>query len=329
MKKLFVFLTYLLAFNIYAQNYVRVEGRGTNLEAAKENAFREAIQLTVGTIVLSQRLSTIQGIKKDNISVFSAGYIDDFKIINISHKTNEVVVLLDVLVAESRMFNQVLSSGNSNEPIDGQRLHGTVNSYLNQRNQADNMLSELMTTYPNNAYILKTKPYTVYIDNNRNTILSIPFKLSWNYDFIVSFNEAMKKLNDANFSFYQSAPGNVYVLAKNPKDYIIGEKTHFKFKDTVFLEKLKRHIESNELRLQLVLRDNNYNTIYQNCFIPLSIRGHKTPFYNVTNPKQFVIFGNEKEETELQLNVPGDKLHLLKQFSHLELLPVSNKRCDN
>lgn len=329
MKHLLVFIMFVCSLNLYAQNYIRVEGRGQNLEEAKEKGFREAIQTAVGTVVLSQRHSTMQGIKLDNISVYSAGYIDDFKIIRIVNINNEVVVTMDVLVAESKMFNHVLNNGSANESIDGHRLHNSVTSYLDQRKQADNLLSELMITYPENAYILKIKSYTVFIDNNRNTILSIPFKLTWNYDFIVSFGELMKKLNDDSFKFYQSAPGNVYIMAKNPKDYVLGERNHFKFKDTVILEKLKKIVESNELKLQLILRDNSYNIIYKNCFTPNSMSGHKNPFYSVTNQRQMVIFGNEKEESELQLTVPNNRLHLLKQFSHLELLPVSNKKCIN
>lgn len=329
MKKIFLMVVIFLSVNVFAKNYIRVEGHGSNLEIAKEKAFREAIQIAAGTIVLSQRITTMQDIKQDNISVYSAGYITDFKIIRVSNNNNEVHVILDVLVSESKMFNQVLNSGGTDKPFNGNNVHGAATSYLNQRRQADHLLHQLLNTYPENAYNLKTKSYTIYIDSDRNTILSIPFKLNWNYDFIVAFNEAMHKLNDSNFSFYQTAPGNVYVMAKNPKDYIIGERSHFKFKDVIFLENLKKYIENNELRLQLILRNNQYDVIYKNCFVPQGIRGHMTPFYDVTNANRITIYGNTAEETELQLTVPSHRLHLLKQVSHIELLPVSNKKCVN
>jgi hypothetical protein len=168
------------------------------------------------------------------------------------------------------------------------------------------------------------------MDNNRNTMLSVPYTLIWNYDFIVSFNEALDQLKDTNLNFFQSAPGNVVVMAKNPKDYIFGKKTHHKFRDTVFLSNLKNlFTDSNELRLQMVLRDNNHDIIDNICYVPLSLTGKKNPFYSVYSPSDMVIYGNEKEESVLELVIPHRSIHLLKKISDIEVSLVANKKCKN
>ena len=64
-----------------AEKYIRVVGEGNTIEQAKENAFRTAVQQRAGAVVLSERQSNLGNLSKDNISVFSAGYVDDFKII--------------------------------------------------------------------------------------------------------------------------------------------------------------------------------------------------------------------------------------------------------
>lgn len=331
MKKVFAIVALvMLSFQTFAQNYIRVEGRGSTIELAKENAFREAIQLSVGTLILSQRISTIKGIKSDDISVYSAGYIDDFKIVRLTKENSEVVVVLDVLVADSKLVNQVLTTGNNPVNFNGDRNHAAVKSYIDQRQQADSMLTQLMQTYPEKAFVLNTKSYNIYMDNNRNTILSVPYTLLWNYDFIVSFNEALDQLKDTNLNFFQAAPGNVIVMAKNPKDYIFGKKTHHKFRDTVFLSNLKNlFTDSNELRLQMILRDNNFNIIDSICYLPLSLSGKKNPFYSVYSPSNMIIYGNEKEDSVLEVLIPTSKIHLLKAISDIEVSLVSNKKCKN
>ena len=72
----------LFANTVIADNkYIRVVGEGSTVEQAKEDAFRTAVQQQAGAIVLSERQSNLGKLDKDNISLFSAGYVDDFKII--------------------------------------------------------------------------------------------------------------------------------------------------------------------------------------------------------------------------------------------------------
>jgi hypothetical protein len=57
-------------------------GNGTTLENAKNDAFRNAITMIVGTAVLSERESRKDNLTKDDLINYSAGYVDRYQIIN-------------------------------------------------------------------------------------------------------------------------------------------------------------------------------------------------------------------------------------------------------
>ena len=320
----------LLSSQVLAQKFIRVEGNGSTIELAKENAFREAIQLAVGTIVLSNRTIDLKEIKIDNISTYSAGYIDDFKIINLTKNNNQFTIVLDVLVADSRLYDQVLSRGQTNSDVHGNKIHSTVQTYINQRNQADKIFAQLMHTFPDKAFIVSSKNFTVYMDNYRNTTISIPYQLNWNYDFLVSLNEALDNFKDNNFNYFQHAPGNITIMAKNPKDFIFGVRTQHKFKDTVFLENLEALFTGhNEVRIKLNLLDVHNNIIYSQCHTPKSLTGRKDPFYSLYDHKRMVIYGNEKENANLDIIMSAKDINLIKHISNIELSVVARKKCNN
>ena len=166
-------------------NYIRVVGTAPTLEQAKELAFREAIQIRVGTIVLSERESSFENTLKDNVSVYSAGYVDDYKVISIVPKNSNVEVTVDVLVADSKLMNQKLSQGKDKKSFDGEKVVTTLNSFLQQKQKGDQLLQTVMGSYPKNAFVINQQPYVLSLDSYRNTILKIPYTIQWNNDFIV------------------------------------------------------------------------------------------------------------------------------------------------
>ena len=183
-------------------NYVRVTGEGKTQEQAKENAFREAIQIRVGTVILSERESTLKSLQ-ENINVYSAGYVDDYKIVSVIKAFNKVIVTVDVLVADSKLVNHRLNTGKTTNQIQGSRANTNYISFIDQKKNADKLVNTLLKTYPETAFILQQKPYTVGVDSYRNILLQVPYKLTWNYNFIVSLNETLDLIQDNNYGFLQ------------------------------------------------------------------------------------------------------------------------------
>jgi hypothetical protein len=300
MLKLLFVVASLFISNAFANDYIRVIGEGVTLEAAKENGFREAVQIRAGTIVLSERESTLQTLKRDDINVYSAGYVRDYKINNVNAFNGRYVVSMDVLVIDSKQFNQLLSTGKSNIDIDGESAGNSYKSFINQRNKGDVVLSRVLATYPQHAYTIKQDAPSITVDQYRNTLLRVPYQLSWNYDYIVAFSEAMKMFDDNRFGRFTPAPSNVVVMGKNPKDFLLGSSTQYRFNDIIMLDRIKDSVTgSREIRLMLSLRDDSNNMIFKTCSTPLLVSNGKS-FYNIGDPSHFVIYGNMTERAVFQ-----------------------------
>lgn len=312
MMRLLLVACLLFSANCFANDYILVSGQGRTLDQAKENAFREAIQIKAGTIVVSERESTIRKILRDDISVYSAGYVTDYKILSINDLGPNIIVNMNVLVKESKLLNQVLSTGKTVNLIDGDNDATRYNTYIDQKNRGDRLLSVVMNTYPKNAYILTQGNYKILVDSYRNGILEIPYTIRWNFDFIRSFNEAMTLLQDSNFGWLDQAPANIKT----------GHRTHFKFNDVILLKKTKEQfIYDKEMVLKLNIKDNNLFSLYQMCYTP-GYRGGS--FFALGEPKEFRIFDNMSDTGVIRTTINSD---IIKQAVMLELSVTSYGEC--
>jgi hypothetical protein len=308
--------------NAFASDYIRVVGHGPTLEAAKENAFREAIMIRVGTVVLSERESTINNLKRDDISVYSAGYVNDYKIISVEKHTTTVKITVDVLVADSKLVNQRLNSGTTINTINGDKAFTSYKTFIDQKLKADKLVKTVLSSYPTNAYIVEQSPYQIGVDSFRNAILTVQYKLKWNYDYITAFNELMSLVEDSKYGMLEHAPSNVIILGKNPKDFVLGEKKHYKFSDILLLDRIKDSMTyGREVKLKLSMSDTSFNNLISQCF-----NVNKT-YFSVGNPRSLVLYGNTKEEGVLQLRIPVEYNNIIQRASNIQVSVVPYNQC--
>ena len=322
---------FLFASNSFADNkYIRVSGEGSTVEQAKENAFRNAVQQRAGAIVLSERQSSNDKLSKDNISLFSAGYVDDFKIVDINQSNSSIKITMDVLVSESKLLNQVLSSGQTKQGINGERAIAAVNTFVDSKVKGDRMLDVVLGTYPKNAYIVEQKPFTVSVDIYRNAVISVPYSLKWNYDYITAMNEAMTMIEDkvGLIGFLNLAPSNVIIMAKNPKDLLIGSRNFYKFKDSLALDRIKDGmLGDNEVRIMLEISDSSGVMLYQTCYVPDSVNGRKKSFYNIGEPRVLTLYGNETESGTLYATIDPSHNYVIQRASKIEVSVAPASKC--
>ena len=312
----------LFITNTFANTYIQVVGQGPSLELAKENAFREAIMIRVGTVVVSERESTITKLKRDDISVYSAGYVNDYKIISVVNYGSIVKVTVDVLVADSKLVNQRLNSGSTTSTINGENAFVNYKTFIDQKNKADKLMKTVLSSYPGSAYIVEQSPYQIGVDSFRSAILSVHYKLKWNYDYIISFNELMSLVEDTKYGMFDRAPSNVIILGKNPKDYILGEKKHYRFTDVILLDRLKDSMtHGREAKLKLSITDNSLNNLVSQCF------NINNTYFSVGDPRSIVLYGNTKEEGVLQLRIPVEYNSILQRASNIQVSVVPFNQC--
>lgn len=330
MLRLLCLVACLLFANTVLAEYIRVVGEGHTVEQAKEDAFRTAVQQQAGAIVLSERQSNLGKLDKDNISLFSAGYVDDFKIININQRGSNIRITMDVLVADSKLLNQVLSTGQTNQNVNGERAGAALSTYLDQKQKGDKMLDVVLGTYPQNAFVVEQTGYVLTVDSYRNATFNIPYTLKWNYDYITAMNEAMTLIEDTVglIGFFQPAPSNVIIMAKNPKDLIFGNKNVYKFNDIPMLHRIKNSmVGDREVRIKLEISDANGKILYQTCYVPDSVSGRKSSYYNIGETRTLVLYGNEYETGVLKATINPEHNYIVQTASKIEVSVVPDIKC--
>lgn len=309
-------------------DYIRTTGTGTSLNEARYNAFRDAIEIRVGTIILSERESNKFNLVKDQILAHSAGYVDDYKIIQ-SHTSNgRVTVTVDVLVADSKIANHIIATGKSNKNIDGNRHDAQYSTLMNERNTGDKILDNVLKGYPMKAYTIKQQPYSITIDHNRNMVMNIPYEVSWNYSYIESMSEVLGLLEDERPSLLKKIPGNITIMVKNPKDYVLGKKSVYRFNDVSRVHKVQDAFTGkNEMRIKYSINDYGRNTMIGGCWLPGSMSGYKESFYGIGSTDDVRIFGNTKEKNTISFMIPSNLTAIINRASTVELSIVARSDC--
>lgn len=321
MKKLLSGLLYLVATTASA---IQVTGEGSTFEEAKQNAFKTAIEFEAGAVVVSERESNNYKLVRNEILVYSSGYITDYKIINTVRQGNHVKVLVDVQVASNKLADRILGVGKDAKTFDTDKHSNQYNSYLQGKQNGDRLLQQLLNDYPKKAYNLTQGVHQLKVDVNRNGIIEIPLELRWNYKFIESFNEALKILQDGSNGLLQASPSNVTVMAKDPKDWVIGSKNQYKFNDMNTVSVITQTLQNNQPRILVSIKNLNNKIAFQQCYIPDSISGKKPAFYDASN--HVVLYGNRIEKNKIQLNFVN--MHeVIKEIQSIELNIVADNNC--
>lgn len=170
---------------------LQVEGHGNNIDQAKQNAFRSAIEKVVGQVIISDQEVRGDQLTKDFIGGYSAGYVDDFEILETRQEGNEIIVKMNVAVSSSKIAQRMMSSGNKSLIIEGQRLQAQIDTQLDQRNRGDQLIAEVLTSYPYNAYVVNSGQTDIGLNNRREVYVDVPYEIHWSKFWLEGFNEAL------------------------------------------------------------------------------------------------------------------------------------------
>ena len=310
---------------------IRVEVSGSNHQHAKQNAFRKAVEQKLGAVVLSERESQNSQLARNEVLVYSAGYVDKFSIVSEWYDNGRVRMVVDVWVAESKLADRLLSNPNSIKPFDGGRHSTQYDSYMDERKRGDSMTKMVMDDYPYRAFDIKQAPYQLKLDPRRNLVLIVPFELKWNPNFISSFNEMLSTLEEKKWYNPSRSSGTVTVMAKSPTDYVLGSKNNYRFNDSTRVELLKQAMTGrNEIRLLLRISSLNSNRSFVHCYYPDFVTGKGKVFYKLGDPGHILISGNDVEKNSVSISFPysPELASQLEGTLEIELRVVAEKDCN-
>ena len=182
----------LLASSVcHANTRLQVEGHGPSLEQAKQNGFRLAIEQAVGQVIVSDQEVSGDQLTKDFIGGYSAGYVDAFEILDTHQEGSEIILRMNVAVSSSKIAQRMLSSGNKDLMLEGQRLQAQIDTELDQRARGDQLIADVLSSYPYNAYVVNSGQTDIGIDQRRETYIDIPYEIHWSKFWIEAIDEAL------------------------------------------------------------------------------------------------------------------------------------------
>lgn len=211
---------------VHAGTRVQVEGNGLTVEQARQNAFRLAIEQVVGQVIVSDQEVRGDQLTKDFIGGYSAGYIDDYEILETRQADNVWYLKMNVAVASSKIAKRMLTSSNKSMIITGHRLQAQLESKVDQRDRGDELISEVMGSYPYNAFVVNSGQTEINIGRRRETYVEVPYEIHWSKFWLESFNELLTLVAA------DSKTCNAYFVRQDNQLKVSNTKSLFKFSDT-------------------------------------------------------------------------------------------------
>jgi hypothetical protein len=331
MKILLIAVCFILtacASTFKSDNYIRTTGVGNTYEEAKNNAFKEAIEYQVGVVIASERESYNDKLIKNEILAYSSAFVDEYKIISQQNVGNKVQVVVDVKLSLLRISDRILSKGKDSKNLDGAKHDNQYKSFLENKQYGDMILASVLNDYPRRAYDIKQSDYVVKLDAYRNLTLTIPYTLSWNPNYIASFNDAIKIIADGKPSFWTIEKG---IAQQYPSTIRIGSEKYY-FNEFVIANKiLDAMMDWNEVSINMEIKDFYNRTQYSECFQSSAINRINKPFYNINYIKTINVginqYSSESNKIEMKIHQNSKLANIMENLSAIQLSVVPKKVC--
>jgi hypothetical protein len=277
--------------------YIQVMGIGKTVEEAKQNGFKNAISMRVGSAVLSENQVANNKLLKEELIDYSAGYIDSYTVIDTIIKPNSVVIIMQVVVRSSKIHERILNKGKDEKSVDGSKLANQYLTYLNERKDGDNFLNAVLVDYPKRAFKLTQGPHEFKLNANRNAVLIVPFELRWSKPFLVSLHETTKLLADGNYN--------------SPARIILGH-SRYNFNDYNKYEQIRNRLNIG-LNVRADMLDSSNRIIITQCYVVDS------SFSGTYSSGVYVVYENEVLKSTMQLEVDPTIVKTLANVTRIEL----------
>jgi hypothetical protein len=292
MKKLAIATIATLASIAVSAQTITVYGYGPNREAAKLDAFKTAIQNVCGSNVLSSREFFNGNTVHNKVLAYSSCRVKNYSIV----EESEGKLLVKVSVEGLDISKRLSSPSNNRYVFDSTQIRANLETYKDEKASGDELIDEVFRDYPYHAYELKTtkQPY-FFADATRNFYLVVPYDLRWNKNYVNAVRETMTLLQSDH------GTGTVKILANNPKTFL-GYTSYHNLNDVHRINQIKDKMSgSNELRLNVVARDNAGRHVIDICYSPDYKAGGI--FYSIGVPNNISIFGDDKNRGEVKIRM--------------------------
>jgi hypothetical protein len=250
---------------------VEVESTASTIEAARKEAFKLAVAKAVGSLVVSEREIRNSELIRDDILMYSSGYVEDYEFKSETQVGSLYRVVALVWVSESKIADRLQISKKAAGQVDGPKLARKLETYVDQKVASDKLISNIISEFPKNTFVLevgKTSSRLV----ERSIQVVVPFKIRWEQSFITSLEEALVRTREGNDPLdwkYARLPSVIAIKKKG--DWF---KTFAAYSDREKEALFRRYLVDTRPHLLVEVRDNSNNLIHTTCYEIPNLTGY-------------------------------------------------------
>jgi len=255
--------------------YIEVVGVGRTVEESKLNGFRLAVEQAIGSVVASETEVLNNRIVRDEIISYASGYVSKFVIVSQASSDNMYKTQMKVYIKRSTIANRLLHESRVAGDLEGDKSSVNLASIQYERQQGDRLVNIVLNDFYRRGMTIELKPAQVRFDNNRNGVLTIPFRLSWNKDYLDSLTEAYRA------TAQDTRPGQCFMNCTRHASIVDIQGHKMGFADTVRATALIQTMILSEPQVELTVFTDQGQIMHKQCFRWAAL--DHIDAYNVTN----------------------------------------------
>jgi len=317
--------------------YIEVAGRGATPDAARLNGFRLAVEQAVGSVIASETEVNRARITRDEIISYASGFVDKYEITKTETQGNEYQINMKVWIRRSTIANRLLNESKAAGNLEGAKAAVQLSTLQYEREQGDKLVIPVLNDFFRRGFNIELKPAQITFDANRQAVISIPFRLTWNREYLNSLWEALRATaQDPRAGSCVSAfigrpcAQNAGTVLISTGGFMGGNGGRLGFSDTDKIKGILSVMVYSQPAVQLTVRTSQNQVMHQECFNwseldhidSYNVRpGH---FIDISGNNNVSINGNFGIESTIKLNSGPDQLA---QADQVELKIVPKKQC--
>jgi hypothetical protein len=243
--------------------YIQVEASAATTELAKQEALRLAVNQAVGTLVLTETKIQNQELIRQDLTLYSSGYVEEYKILSEQKVGDQMLLVMDVWVAESKIANRLFALSKGEGVIDGSKAAAQYQSILHERTQGDRVIESVANDFPQRAFSVNMGKLSWRMVG-RDVEILVPTEIAWSKDYLEAMYEALVKTRNGNQAANQRYQKNwpAVLAIKRPSDWFA---TYASYADAKKVTLLKERMIMSLPTVQILIKNLEGQVLYSAC----------------------------------------------------------------
>lgn len=250
--------------------HVRVKAQAATEQAAREEAFRLAVEMAVGSLVTAEVQVRDRELLRKEIISYSSGYVHDFELIRKLDLVSGVELELDVWVKKSTIADRLLNVSKDSDQLNETQISTQFDTLLAERDRGDRVLEQVLSDYPQRAFDIKVLNTRTRIDSRRRLEYEINVNLSWSQTYLRALHEAVAVTatrHDVSNCFRGYCNHDHLVRIKyRPDGEFFIKGIDAAYDDEIKRKIFERHISHKNPHIMVHVHDGFGVTAFQGCF---------------------------------------------------------------